>query len=139
MLQARDPEIARRKAEFHLKGQECFDPDLLHYFHKTMELCGRHGIGVVFVSYPVTADYYRCAADLIAFERWRAGINALIGRYPDLLWLDYQKGFFGQDHLFDDSDHLNVRGAELFSRKVKEDLGQWHRGAVMVQTSCAER
>ena len=116
-------EIARNRAHGMLSGTEMMDDRLAAYFGKILDLAARAGLEVILVRMPVSRAYYEEArrhfpdvADLYN------AVDSMIAPYDNLLSLDYQKCFFGEDSMFWDSDHLNAAGAEYLTLHLRADL-----------------
>lgn len=118
--------VARRiDSHFQRGDQDDFDKNLLYYFEKILILCHQRGIKLVTLTIPMT-DYY-----LIQAEKYITK-NALYERvlmnpkfspyiYKHLDYLD----FYATDHtLFIDVDHLNHKGAILFSERIASELSK---------------
>lgn len=81
-------------------------------------LCRRERMALILVSTPVHDSYrsripppYSAAHDSLTGVLRSQGVKVML--YPDL---------FSGDSLFADADHLNVRGAKLFTRRLKADI-----------------
>lgn len=100
---------------------EVINKDLFAYYLKTIELARENGIELVLVKYPVSRDYLVEAAKLgVAPEEIYEYARDNTPDYGDLTVLDYRDIY--NDEYFFNSDHLNTKGAETFSRLLAKDL-----------------
>jgi hypothetical protein len=114
---------ALKRVNINLKGAEVIDENLLFYFNAILKLAKKENITVILVKFPTTEYYYNATAQYIPDKNaFYDDIFNVTGRYDDIFILDYQKVFFHNYSLFSDSDHLNYKGAEKFSKIVREDI-----------------
>lgn len=113
---------ARRRTNAHLKGSDYLDEDLAYHFQCILDMCFQRQLCVVLVKFPVSYEYYDLASKLMPVELFYKEVDALIRPECGVELLDYQKEFFGKNHLFENSDHLNFAGAWRFSKLLKKDL-----------------
>jgi hypothetical protein len=103
--------IRSREIELHLKE-----------VGNTIRECQARGIDVVLVRLPAH-QCYREALDKVAFERLKGMTQELV-RTNAVRYLDYYSdGRFGDEDFYD-PDHLNLRGAEKFTRFLDHDLDE---------------
>ncbi|USN45038.1 MAG: hypothetical protein H6502_03170 [Candidatus Woesearchaeota archaeon] len=117
--------IGLARAQKHFPAYpEIFNERLVKGFISTLELAKAHNKTIVFVAYPVSAEYLAGAQEVgITPEAFYATLNTLLERFaPDAYIFDYLTTYANQSVLFSDSDHLNVRGASTFSLDLNEDL-----------------
>ncbi len=113
---------AKNRNAFLYKDHNLFDEDIADYLTRTIELCRTHGKRLVFVSYPTTRIYYDVATGYFRGGTYAEKIDSLLASYSDIPLLDFHDLYFDRDTLFSDSDHLNLMGAELFSREMEAAL-----------------
>ncbi|MDZ7743373.1 MAG: hypothetical protein U5Q03_16950 [Bacteroidota bacterium] len=114
---------ARYKSDIYFSMKGYFDPTLAIYFNKILELCHEHGIKVILIRVPVTKAYWEYVSSKIPVDSLYDKIEGIYNRYPNVKKvLDYHDVFFLRPELFFDADHLNPEGAELFTKRLKEDL-----------------
>lgn len=92
---------------------------------KIIDLCHEHHIKPVLITTPiidVLNEYFDNHEGF--FDTFYRFIDEVQEKYPDILYFDYSHDErFSPDHtLFIDSDHLNLWGAEKFTRIVVSDL-----------------
>ncbi len=117
-------ELAALRADYHFKGSDPLDPELLDYFFKMLDLGRENNIQVVLVRFPVTPEYYSSAMKIPALEGHYEKLDSLLALngYSTTPILDYHDVFWeGQDY-FSDPDHLNEQGAIVITKMLKNDL-----------------
>jgi hypothetical protein len=115
--------IAMVRHRFHKKYQ--FDERLLTYFEKILVLCHRRGIKVVTLSIPVT-DYYKKHAEKYVTKAALYEKIITDPRFSPYIYkhLDYLE-LYAKDHsLFFNVDHMNYKGATLFSQLIASELSK---------------
>ena len=115
---------ARRRVMEMFYKQRRVDSRLIMYFKETLRMARDNGIKVVFIRYPQAAEYAQALEELdFANGRYYAEVLAeaesVIGK--DYAFLDYSS-FFDSNNYFMDTDHINVNGATLLSKRISEDL-----------------
>ncbi len=117
------PHRAKGLVRFMLEGSNLYDPHLLDYFERTLRLCADRGLRVVTVACPLTDLYLEAAAEFVTPEQFRDRIlsDDRFTRYIDR-HLDHAELFPERHEYFADQNHLNHRGAEVFSRLVAEEI-----------------
>ena len=114
---------AASRARYHLEDADYLDPLLLEYFLRMLELLKDHDVNVVLIRFPVTEEYLDGVSEYVSIEGFYEELEEILGENGfDYPILDYHDLYYGQYHLFNDPDHLNVTGAELFSLIVRDDL-----------------
>ncbi len=102
-------------------------PEMVQYYADAVDLALAHGKQVVLIKFPLTREYVETAmtffpdgpADNDIFERWKENPNVRI--------FDFRSLYFDQNSLFDNSDHLNHKGAAQFSSLVNTILNPHHK------------
>lgn len=111
-----------RKEEIISRANKHFRKPLINeelwmIFKDFLTYCRAHGIRVIGVRYPMTKEYQR-----VAKER---GEGLVQKRYKELSFdgiLDYYHMFDSRQDYFRDPDHLNTKGAVVFSQMIMKDL-----------------
>jgi hypothetical protein len=120
-------ELAALRVDYHLRGSNALDPELLDYFFRILALARENNVQVVLVRFPVTAEYYSSAMALPSISDHYENLDLMLAQngFGSLPILNYHDIFWGQSNLFADSDHLNEQGAILFTQIVKGDLDEF--------------
>ena len=118
-------ETAKQTAELHFKGRKMISNQSLEYFLKTVKLAKDNNITIYFMTYPTTKEYDEGIKKLNIskedfYELVFKEANAVGG--GNYVWLDYYNLFFDHSEYFNDPHHLNYHGAEIFSKKIWQDL-----------------
>jgi len=116
---------AWNKAHLFLTPGQAFDSTIKAYFRMILELCHEHGVKVILIRYPETEEMYTAESAIISPDSLYAAVTEIAGKYPSYAgMLDYHALFFGHPEYFFDPDHLNVKGSDLFTKKLTTDLGE---------------
>jgi hypothetical protein len=95
------------------------DFSLLQKFRKNLLELKNQGIKVIFVYTPEYID----GQNFVTNRKTLFNIYYSISRAEKIIFLDYSKDSISyQKYLFYNSEHLNGRGATIFSRKFSNDL-----------------
>lgn len=94
------------------------------YLIKTLQYAQEHNIMVIFIRYPITTEFDEITQKNVPTEKYYSTVFSYINKTvgEDYAVLDYHDLFFDKPELFYDPDHLNHIGAEIFSKKVADDL-----------------
>ena len=120
-------EVAARRVDIHFQAQNKndFDKDLLSYFERILILCHQRGIKVVTLMVPTTDYYLRHAEKYmtqpILYEKVLTNPKFSPYIYKHL---DYMNLYAKEKALFIDADHLNHKGATLFSERIASELSK---------------
>ena len=124
-------ELARRY-KGHFESSLEIDINSLEfiYFNKTIDLAKKNNISIILVEYPVSKEYETYAIERnISKENYYRTlfrlVNSTIGN--DYTVLDYSQYFFNHTEYFADPNHLNIIGAEIFSKKINKDVKEYER------------
>ncbi len=116
-------EQAIKKVHAYFREKNDFDKNLLSYFEKILILCHERKVKVVILTLPVTdhflkyAEKYVSKADLYEKVLLNPRFSPYIFKHIDCLEL------YAKDHsLFIDVDHLNEKGAALFSQRMAPEF-----------------
>jgi len=93
------------------------------YYLKILSLCKQHNIHLILLRMPMTDEYLKYARKLIDMDKLDREIIQLTRAHCDNFEiLDFRNEFHGQPGYFFNADHVNPDGANLVSRKIKEQL-----------------
>ena len=111
------------RIQFHFENRIVPDLMLVKYFSKCILHALRSDKNVVLVKYPVHQSYAKGAKGYLDKVQYQRFEDSLLSAFPqDVQFLDYQTFGKGKDSLFRDSDHLNAKGARLFSELLNTEL-----------------
>ena len=114
---------ARAKTNIYLSKQGYLDKDILLYFEKILRLCQDYDINVILIRIPVTKEYFEEASNIVPVDELYEQIDVVCKSYPNVThFLDYHSLYFDHPEYFFDPDHLNPRGSDLFTERLKLDL-----------------
>jgi len=120
-------EVAARRVDIHFQAQNKndLDKDLLSYFERILILCHQRGIKVVTLMVPTTDYYLRHAekymTQSVLYEKVLTNPKFSPYIYKHLDYLD----LYAKDQaLFIDADHLNYKGATVFSERIASELSK---------------
>ena len=100
------------------------DPVTLRYLRDTLALCAAHGIRVVMVRFPLTEEAWEVIHEHMELDQLDALYDELFAPYPDLVRIDLGHALGERLALFNDPDHLNEEGAQVFTRMLLERLDE---------------
>lgn len=106
-------------------GQELINDVSFEYLLKTIKLARENDVHIIFVKYPVSKEFDEMITKYnLSKEEYDIVVSKKINSSFDGNYavLDYYDLYFGNSDYFGDPDHLNYIGAEIFSKKVAEDL-----------------
>jgi len=119
--------LAAKRIEelFQKNNKNDFNVDLLSYFERILILCHQRGIKVVTLMIPMTDYYLKHAEKYITkdalYEKVLTHPKFSPYIYKHLDYLD----LYAKDHaLFADADHLNHKGATVFSGRIASELSK---------------
>ncbi|MBU0496544.1 MAG: hypothetical protein KKC68_08305 [Candidatus Thermoplasmatota archaeon] len=111
------------RAQSQLEDSEIMDPILVEYFKKCLILCTEQNLHIILIKYPISEHYYTAVHQFIPnLSLINDTIETIITEFPGVIMLDYQDFFFGRDDVFMDTDHLNKKGADLFTSLIRNDF-----------------
>jgi len=123
--------ITQEQADIYIKHitlqnpNNLYDEIALAYLRKTLDLCQAHQVQLIFIKYPCT-DFLLKATKNFCGENSRnapfSPADQLINRYDNVRMLDYEQLFAQKYDLFEDTHHLNAKGKEALTKRLKEDL-----------------
>lgn len=116
---------AWRKANLILSKESYFDPAVKIYFDKIIRLCQDHGVKVILVRIPMSKEFYTEETKIVDAGRLYREVDSIASQYPVYLGTyDYHALYFDRPEYFFDPDHLNVKGSDLFTTRLSEDLNR---------------
>ena len=115
-------ELGTKQASFHFYKNNYFDDDLVFYFKKIIDLAAEKNINVILIKFPITKQYYLAAQEFIPIDSYYLNLGKILEGIRNIQIIDYQKIYFDNDNYFEDTDHLNYKGAVLFSQLLRKDL-----------------
>jgi hypothetical protein len=113
------------KANLILSKEGYFDPAIKVYFEKIMQLCQVHDIKVLLLRIPMSKEFYEEEIKIVPADKLYQEVETIAKRYPVFSGtLDYHDLYFDHPEYFFDPDHLNVKGSDLFTEKLSQDLAE---------------
>lgn len=114
---------AFNKAQRILSKNIYFDPTTKVYLDKIMQLCQTYKVKVVMVKYPMTREFSTEERKIVPADKLYDEVDELVTRYSIYKGtFDYTDLYFDHPEYFFDPDHLNVKGSDLLTRRLAEDL-----------------
>ena len=83
-------------------------------------LCRENGVTPIFITTPYTRAYSGGMPEMLLNAFYEA-VNSL-SEELSVPYFDYSKDTRFSDAMFEDSDHLNTQGAELFMQIISEEI-----------------
>jgi hypothetical protein len=115
--------VAWSKADLILSKEGYFDPAIKVYFEKIMQLCQAHDVKVLLLRIPMSKEFYTEESKIVPADQLYREVETIASRYPVYMRIyDYHALFFDHPEYFFDPDHLNVKGSDLFTGKLSEEL-----------------
>ncbi len=115
-------ESLNNRLKKHLKIYEFENSNYSKIFKELVKYLINKNIKVYLVRTPVTPEYEKKIFEYVGYERWGKFVSSftLIGaNYVDYKFLEFNNK---NDRLFKDQDHLNKKGAKVFSKIFYESL-----------------
>ncbi len=126
---------AWNKAQLILTNNSYFDPSIKYYFNKILDLCQQNNIKVVLVRYPLSKEFDTEERKIVPADKLVTEIEEIASRYSVYRGtLDYRNIFYDHPEYFFDPDHLNVKGSDLFTERLKEDLKNMRQIPIALNT-----
>lgn len=114
---------ARRRVQGQTKNGNERNMRLFTSFLQTIRLLEQNNKTVILIKFPLTEEYLEAVEETgMSITNFYKEESYLLEKFPNLYILDHQNIYKENKSLFSDSDHLNIQGAELFSKKINEDL-----------------
>lgn len=116
-------QLAWDKAQLFSTQGVYFDPTIKAYFKKILQLCDDYEIKVYLIRYPVSQEFYTEETRIVPAWKLYPEVERIASGYTSYLGtLDYHNLFFDHPEYFFDPDHLNIKGSDLFTLKLADDL-----------------
>jgi len=114
---------AWNKAQLINTADVYFDPAIKYYLKKILDICQEHNVKVVLIRYPLTREFSEEERKIVPADKLFAEIDK-IAAGCSTYWgtLDYHDLYFDHPEYFFDPDHLNVKGSDLFTARLQQDL-----------------
>jgi len=116
--------LTRQHCAFIHDGYAPPDPVLVQFLRDTLALCVEHGVRPVMVRFPLTPEAWDEVAAHGNLEALDALYDELFAPYPGLVRIDLGHALGDRLELFNDPDHLNAEGAQVFTRLLIDQLGE---------------
>ncbi|HNS16583.1 MAG TPA: hypothetical protein PKH94_06135 [Bacteroidales bacterium] len=117
--------VAWNKAKLLLSHETFLDPSIAVYFEKILQLCQEKQISVIMVRIPMSKEFYEEESKIVPVDELYGAVEEIACRYPVYEgMMDYHDLFFDHPEYFFDPDHLNIKGADLFTQRLVKDLGE---------------
>jgi len=99
------------------------EADLTEIFIKTLTMLKENNKTVVLVVYPLTDEYLRPLEEKVNItEEFKPLDEKILKQFDNTIILDYRETFRYNQSLFVHSDHLNNKGAEIFTKMLNRDI-----------------
>lgn len=102
-----------------------YDSVSLHYVQKTMELCKKHHVQLVYIKYPVSKPYRSAVKRIIEAKNLQdatGNFEKIIASHSEIEFWDYGAYWGENDMYFVDPQHINKEGQRLFTLLIKTRL-----------------
>lgn len=118
---------AQSKANIILSKEVYLDRAVYVYFEKILQLCQKHDVKVVLIKYPMTKEFNEAEATMVPIDKLYTEIETTASLYDVYLGMfDYHALYEDNPDYFFDPDHLNIKGSDLLTQKLVEDL-EYHQ------------
>ncbi|MFA6950616.1 MAG: hypothetical protein WCQ70_08025 [Lentimicrobiaceae bacterium] len=115
--------VAYNTASTYLTRGIYFDPAIRTYFKMIMDICQKNGVKVVLIRYPMTREFNVEEANFVPVAKLYKEVDEITNGYPVYQGiLDYHDQFNNHPDYFFDPDHLNIKGADIFTTQLVKDL-----------------
>lgn len=99
------------------------DGKLIKSFYKILDLLKKEGKKIILIKYPLTDEYLTATNKKeINLEKFYSEFYNISSNNDNVYLFDYQKRYSEKSFLFSDSDHLNYKGAEIFSKEINYEI-----------------
>ncbi len=117
-------EIAEETFEQYFpKDSAMIDKVTFEYFLDTLEIAKENNINVIFLKYPISKEFYLEIDNNVDIENYYNEIFTEVNKIlDDYTVLDLHDYLFEMGEYYQDSEHLTVDGATVFSQELNEEL-----------------
>lgn len=91
----------------------------LYYLQSMIQLCRSHEVVLIFYNSPVSKKYAQAMP--LQYAVWLQAAYAYLNRQEGCFVFDYHTAMESDGHFYD-HDHLNLKGAKLFSEKLRASI-----------------
>lgn len=127
---------AKAKSGIYFNKKTYFDKTMATYFKMILQLCQENDIKVILLRAPLTKAYWEDVNTIIPVDSLYAKVESIYRQYPNVTnVLDYHNIFFNHPEYFFDADHINPKGTEIFTKRLKKDLKKEDKKNKTTQTS----
>ncbi len=117
---------AEYRADKYFHSTEIQNDEMAEHFLKCLELLKQYEKKAVIIQFPVSLEFYEAAHEFIPDNRFESDLLKRAEQITDLTILDYRDLFFNQNDHFENSDHINVKGAEKISKLIHNEIQEMH-------------
>lgn len=110
---------AEERYRAHFDKYNCFDTLQIQSLKNISNLCFKHKIRLMLVSFPLSGEYLHRAASGACTDSIRSLHRKIAGNAAHF---DYSHLFQNNAGFFSDPNHLNAAGAAIFSALLRRDL-----------------
>lgn len=111
------------KADLYLSNVDPYQKDMLHYFHKILSFAENNNIQVILIKMPLALPYVEHCNNYFSVDDYYSRINNDIEKYSCISeFYDFQDYFDHDYSMYRNPDHLNFKGAKIFSEMLKLKL-----------------
>ncbi len=115
--------LAEKRANVHFKDANVPDEFAIGHLQEIYKLAKEKNKKLILVAYPIPAIYLEEANKIIEVTEVKKAMEAKRrSLFPEIPYFDFQNIFLNKSELFDDQDHLNFRGAEVFTKQLLDSL-----------------
>lgn len=95
-----------------------YSEQMMNAFNRILNCAAKHHVKVVLLKFPVSKNY----SDFKIKKKIISPITISTINYENIQLLDFENIFFNNDSYFNDPDHLNTKGAKVFSKILIDSL-----------------
>ncbi|MEM7104580.1 MAG: hypothetical protein AAF502_15695 [Bacteroidota bacterium] len=107
----------------HIEKNGLVDKTLEVYLQRTLNLLEQHEVVPVYIQCPLSGDYLEELENLAHYKLAKHdNMLRIIEEHPYAILIDFEAVFSESDSYFSDHHHLNKKGAEVFSKMLKDSL-----------------
>lgn len=116
--------ILKRTYDLHFNNKKRIANLTFEYFLKILDFAKEKNISIFLIKYPQSKELndYLSVRNITSEDYYDYIFNEIDFKGINYKLLDYYKEYFNNSGYFADSDHLNGLGAQIFSKKINNDL-----------------